>query len=359
MNRNKTKKAAMSLIVTEGCNLRCDYCFNKAIGYKNAFMSVEMAKKAIDLYWEMFNLGKNGIKDSSITFFGGEPLLNKQVVLESAKYIRALDEKSGIETKIVLMTNGTLVTKEFSREAKRYNLIVIVSLDSSETNHNEHRKDKFGKGSFDKVTKGLEILKKEGCEIIISTVLTPSSVSGNNILLPIIKEFGVKEMSMKPLIESMDIDSYIQGVVKYAIKHFEEAKKIGIDEFQVSAIKKSFVLGFPVSEGTLDCKCFMYDNQIVVWTDGAINTCEKMKDSSIGNLQTSIRELIQNKNELAEKLKQRLPTFNEECEDCEFNEICGGGCAFTARCITGDLMKKDPLNCAYSKEIWRLLGSKS
>ena len=201
----------------------------------------------------------------------------------------------------------------------------------------------------------MEILKEEGCKIIISTVLTPSSVDDDNNLLLMIKNFGVRDMSMKPLVDKIDANLYAKKISKYAMNYFEKAKRIGIEEFQVSDREKSFFAGFPTSEAVIDSGCFIYGNQIVVLTDGQINLCEKMKDSSIGNLQTPIRELIQNKNELAEKLKQRLPAFNEECRDCEFREICSGGCAFTARCITDDLMQKDPLNCAYSKALWKLM----
>lgn len=353
---------ALYLTMTDGCNLNCSYCLEqKEIAHESipSFMSADTARKAIDLYWEMFGLSKRMV-NSSITFYGGEPLLNQHVVIESARYVRELDEKYKIKTKIFINTNGTLITREFARKARYYNFIVIVSLDGPKESHNKYRKDLKGEGSFNRVIKGLKFLEEEGVETLISTVLTPSNFSRADDLLTMVERFHIKNIITSPLMgdtikliqNSSNIKEYARKAAASAVKYFKEAEKINIKELRISAKKKSFILGVPIS-GVPDIGCNI-NSQIVIWPDGQISVCEHMKDLTIGNFDTSVKELKQNRKNIAETLKQRLPALNKECRDCELKAICGGGCAFSAKEITGDIMRRDPVSCAYSKELWNL-----
>lgn len=368
-NERLGNEAIISVILTNNCNLRCKQCSNKKNFEQKmdedakADMSVETARKAIGKFWEMFDL-ENSKRERSILVIGGEPLTNQDALIAIAKHIRNLDKKSGIKTGIFILTNGMLVTAEFARMAKHYEIICAVSLDGSKEIHDKYRKDAYGNGSYDRAIKGLEILSKEDAKPLISTVLTNHSIKDAESIVAITKKFGIKDVMIKPLLgdtinfleKSADIEQYAKIAVESALQYFAEAEKIGIKKFPISANKESFVQGIFISGNpAIDCSCAMYGEQIAIWPDGTVSLCEKMKDMIIGSLQTPIEELVENKNILVEKLKQRLPPFNKECRDCDFKEICSGGCAFSARCITGDLMKKDPLSCFYSKSLYEIL----
>lgn len=362
--KNKQKAKSLYLVMTKQCNLRCSYCLeqpakgNCAPKSGSSLMSIETAKKAIDIFWEMFSCDKDTM-DSTITFYGGESLLNWPVIKESLEYIRELDKNDGIETTAMINTNGTLITKKIAQEAKNYNLIFIVSLDGLEAINDKYR----GKGSFDRIIKGLNILKEEGIKTLLSVVLTPSNFDGADDLLEIAQRFGIKEMVASPLmgdtikhiLNSADIKEYAQNAAVSAVDYFKKAQKSSIEELRIKAREKSFISGIPVLRST-DVGCLMYGDQIVVWPSSKISLCEHMEDLSIGTTDTPVAELIKNKNKLVEKLKKRLPVFNKECRGCKRKKICEGGCAFSARCITGDLTKKDLLSCAYFQKLYELLG---
>ena len=340
-----------------GCNLACDYCFSVCEGEDVvSFMTTETAIKAIDRYWEMFKLEKQTVSPV-INYLGGEPLLSQKVIIESTEHIRRLDtERTGGKTTIVLNTNATLVTESFAKFAKKNNFLVIVSLDGPREVHNKHRKNHRGKGSYDEVVKGIKTLKDSGVEVTISTTLTPENFDDSDSLLKIIQELGIKEIFVGQLLGkglgNYDINEYSRKAAVATIKYANNAKKFGIEELQTctkDSREHSRVLG-------IDIGCPIVDsNQIVAYPNGTISVCKNMQElTKIGDLDTSMDDLRFAKWEMVEKLKQRLPAFNKECRGCELKAICGGGCAFSAKEITGDIMKRDPVSCEYSKELWNL-----
>ncbi len=349
-----SKEAASSLIikVTNKCVLSCDYCFVNL--RETQFMTTEAAKKAIDRYWEMFELEKQ-TRSPVINYYGGEPMLGKELIMESTKYIRKLDaQRIGNETTIILNTNAILVDREFAEFAKNNHILVIVSLDGSREIHNIHRKNLKGKGSFDDVVKGIKILKNLGVEVTISITLTPENSKKTKSLIKIIKELGIKNICARPLLgksmESHGIIKYAREAASSTVSYANEAKKFGIKELQIcEGSEFSRVSG-------IDLGCPMSANQIVANPNGTFSLCKSMPEfTKIGDMDTPSNELWFAKLKMVEKLKQRLPAFNKECKDCRYKKKCTGGCAFSAMDITSDLMKKDPLCCEYSKKLYELL----
>lgn len=374
LNKKPEEEATMSIILTDACNLRCKQCSKKKSFEQETCqktpgrMSKKIAIKAIKKFWEIFDLEHSNIK-RSILVIGGEPLTNQKVLIEVARYVRTLDKKSGVKTGIFVLTNGTLVTKKIAEIAKHYGIVFAVSIDGSKESHDKYRQDAYGKGSYDKAIRGLEILSKEGAEPLISTVITDHSINDAKSIMALAEKFSIKDIMIKPLLgdtvnflkKPISIEQYTKKAVRSALQYLKEAEKIGIKKFPIYAKTESYVQGCFVSGNPdIECSCAMYKKQIAIWTDGTISLCEKMKDTGIGNLETVTEKLIKNKNELVGKLKQRLPAFNEKCKECgEFRKICSGGCAFSARCITGDLMEKDPLSCLYSKPLYKHLTEKN
>lgn len=356
------KRAVLYLVVSEKCNLHCSYCSCRKIEYCNASspsaMTIETAIAAIDLYSSLFDLEKNRERESTITFYGGEPLLNKKVILESIEYINEINRKARTSIEIVINTNGTLVTKEFAESLKGKNVTVVVSIDGPEKIHNVYRKNSRKKGSFNKVISGLEILKEAKIETCLSIVITPLNFSYAKDILEIARKFDIKEIGTNPLAgdtinyieKEFSIQIYAQEAARAAKNYFEEAKKIGVREYQTSIKKESFFTN------TFSIDCFAYSNQITVWPNGKVGVCPYLKDITLGNIDTSIEELRESKEDITSHWLQRLPLLNQECKDCEFREICGGGCAFGASVLEKNHMKKDRLSCEYTKELYRLFS---
>jgi len=172
-----TSLQILTLEITEKCNYRCGYCVYKGHmdekrvhGIKN--MSFDIAKKAIDY---LFGHSHNG-KDKAIGFYGGEPLLNFELVKKCVEYANSCfgTKKIGF----TITTNGSLVTKEIAQFLFDHDFTVLVSVDGPKEIHDAYRKFANGKGTYKRTIAGLENLVSVYGEvaqekIMLSMVYTP------------------------------------------------------------------------------------------------------------------------------------------------------------------------------------------
>ncbi|NMC60729.1 MAG: radical SAM protein [Candidatus Methanofastidiosa archaeon] len=161
------------LNVTEDCNFRCKYCvfsglYDSMRTHSKKYMDLSVAKKAIDYYFYLLNEGKryNPIRSPSIGFYGGEPLLNFELIKECVEYI----EDKYHPSKIIysLTTNGSLLDKEKADWLMQHNFTLSVSLDGPEEEHNRRRIYKDGRGTFKDVINNIRYIMSTGYTKITS-----------------------------------------------------------------------------------------------------------------------------------------------------------------------------------------------
>lgn len=146
--------------ITTGCNLRCKYCvfsgnYKSQRVHGNKMLSIEDAKKAIDLYFSYIEVGKmyNPNRKPTVAFYGGEPLLNFEVIKESITYIRKIYEGDVFFT---LTTNGILLTDEMIDFFIKEDVWLVFSLDGPAEEHNRNRIMQNGKGTFNIVFRNIK-----------------------------------------------------------------------------------------------------------------------------------------------------------------------------------------------------------
>lgn len=152
LNKNMSQ---LTLETTERCNLRCKYCIyqddhNDFHAFSERDMTFDTAKKAIDFANERTN------EKFYIAFYGGEPLLNFELIKQSVEYAEQLVK--GKELEFSMTTNAVLITEDIARYLAEHNFNVMVSLDGPEEIHNENRVFKDGTGSFKYTIRGLKLL---------------------------------------------------------------------------------------------------------------------------------------------------------------------------------------------------------
>ena len=136
MKNKKYNRFSLVLMVTHSCNLRCSYCYSG--GKIQRSMDSAIAFKAVDR-------GVNSIIDGGVfelSFFGGEPLLEVDLLSDIIKYAERLTRSKGIELKIFLTTNGTILNNKVKNLIKHPYLTVSVSCDGSPSVHDLNRYDK-------------------------------------------------------------------------------------------------------------------------------------------------------------------------------------------------------------------------
>ena len=146
--KNKSRDIkALCLHVAHTCNLNCSYCFASQGKYhgERALMSFEVGKRALDFLIE--NSGNH--VNLEVDFFGGEPLMNFDVVKELVAYARSIEKEKGKNFRFTLTTNGVGVNDEVIAFANKECHNVVMSIDGRKEVHDRLRKDYQGNGSYD------------------------------------------------------------------------------------------------------------------------------------------------------------------------------------------------------------------
>lgn len=145
----------IELIHTEGCNLACSYCFEKnMLGYRK--MPLDIAQAAVDL---LFKYSHNE-PHLYITHFGGEPTLNFPAIRNVTEYTEQKATVLGKSIRFDMTSNGVLFTESMVDYFAQHRIMVLLSVDGLEPTHNRYRVDKRGRGTFERVMKGLSLLKR-------------------------------------------------------------------------------------------------------------------------------------------------------------------------------------------------------
>lgn len=336
------------LLVSNDCNFRCLYCqIEENMENKNMInMSIEVAQKALDL------LKRNSNVDAkkTITITGGEPLLNIPVV----KFIIERARASFENTRIVIFTNGSLVTNELARYFRDNDILVLVSLDGPEEMHNKVRMNKANKGTFDSAMNGYNILKDEGCNVGIS------AVGGKHNIEKLDETFGFFTELTPPSIgfnfshfligKENPTEIPIELFGKILRKFYEQLREKGIFLENISRPITAFTSNIPkVNE------CQAQGKGLTVDARGKVGPCKSLLVNDIYS--EDIDNIVYVKdNSMFKSWAKRSPLIEDGCKDCAALSICGGGCAYDSFIsYSGDYKKIDERICRYEKDMLEYL----
>lgn len=173
----KRRITDLTLNIINTCNLRCHYCWNQAGAYGNFStgsrkMDKDIAFKAVDLLVRE----SKGAKDLVVDFYGGEPLLNFDLIKDVVDYCKNIQNKKKINFHFLLATNGTLLTKTRGEYLIGNGVDVAVSLDGSRKIQNAQRPFPDGRGSFDVILDNINSIRKDYRKRIVGrATFTPYS----------------------------------------------------------------------------------------------------------------------------------------------------------------------------------------
>ncbi|MEK3854902.1 anaerobic sulfatase maturase [Cytobacillus sp. FSL H8-0458] len=317
--------------VSEACNLACDYCYYSSCGGqpgKIAKIDPILLEKFIKEYMSL----TNGV--ASFAWQGGEPLLAgldffKQVVLLQAKYA----PKNTIISNS-LQTNATLITEEWASFFKQYNFLIGVSLDGPRNINDARRVTGHGKGSFDRVMSGIELLRKNRVDFNILTVIHQGNAGMARELMQFYQEEGFTHVQFIPCMDFRAQEPNLPG--QYLIS----PKEYG--QFLCEAFDAWYNDGNPFRSVRF------FDNMLNVYLHQEAELCIHRKscpktlileqngdafpcdfyindDYKLGNVrQDSLIDILNSpKYEDFLGLKPALP---DKCKSCMNLKLCHGGC---------------------------------
>ena len=358
---------ALCLHIAHTCNLNCSYCFASQGKYhgERAVMSFEVGKQALD-----FLIANSGSRRNlEVDFFGGEPLVNFQVVKDLVAYARSIEKEHGKNFRFTLTTNGLLIDEDVIEFANRECHNVVLSLDGRKEIHDRFRVDYAGNGSFDRIVPKFQQLVKarNGQGYYMRGTFThanPDFLKDIQVML----DLGFNELSMEPVVAAPDDPSALT----------EEDKAIVMEQYE----KLAMLMLDKDREG----KPFTFYHYMIDLTGGPciykrISGCgsgtEYMAVTPWGDLYPCHQFVGEEKFKLGDVWKgvDNTEIQNEflecnvyarpECRDCWARLYCSGGCAANAYHATGsvkgvykygcDLFRKR-MECAIMVAIARQLG---
>jgi len=335
------------LIMTEGCNLACRYCFLSDMVQRGRvlgkMMPPDIAFGAIDRFQALTKL--EGVEAPEIIFYGGEPLLNWQVMREVLGYARLAIPTCGI----TVNTNGTLITEGIATILKEFDVGVSLSCDGK--TNDENRVTPSGKGSLRRILRGLEILQKHGVQVAISCTITNANVDRlDQDFLWFANELGVDAVDFNIMLgHDLPTEDYGLRAAKKLVECFELSRSRGV---RIERVMRRVT---PFAEGRLSLvDCGGCGQQVVCAPDGRIGCCHAFLNDGSFFFQPDEVPNPQ-KHSLWKSWKQRSPFNISECLKCEALGICGGGCFYNAYVREGTVWNPDRTHCAHAKEMLKFL----
>jgi uncharacterized protein len=190
---------AMCLHIAHTCNLNCSYCFASQGKYQGerALMSFEVGKRAFDFLIEHSGTRRN----LEVDFFGGEPLMNFDVVKQLVAYARSVEKEHNKNFRFTLTTNGVLIDDDVIDFVNREMSNVVLSLDGRREINDHFRKDYLGRGSYDTIVPKFKRLveAREGKNYYMRGTFTHNNVDFTNDIFHM-ADLGFTELSMEPVV---------------------------------------------------------------------------------------------------------------------------------------------------------------
>lgn len=325
--------------LTEKCNLNCTYCYEKK---SDKDISFESIKKLVD------NEIKQKQKYSIIVFYGGEPLLQKNIIKNTIDYIKS--KKSKTKFYFGITTNGTLLDDEFLKYMKENDFINIAySIDGMKETHDLNRLTTNGNGTFDIVEKNAKNLLKSFDSVVAMTVITKNNLNNLSQNVAYLINLGFKCINL--LFDySQDWQDADLGEIRKQYNEIAEiyANKI-IQEHDVSIpLIDEKINTYIKDDYNCNDDCKLGFKTVAVGTDGNFYPCMqfvKNKEFVIGNCKDGV--------DISARLKllKNSKIEHEICKDCSIRKRCKHTCACRNYILTSDINELSPIICETEKII--------
>lgn len=343
---------ALCLHICHDCNLSCKYCFAGKGKYKGKaeYMSEEVALKAVDFL--IANSGNRKILE--MDFFGGEPLMNLDVVKKTIDYAKEEGKKAGKTFLFTLTTNGVLLNDQTADYLNREMENVVLSVDGRKEVHDGVRQTVNGKGSYEVIIENIKnFVKKRGDKhyYVRGTFTNKNLDFADDVVA--LADMGLTEISLEPVVLDKDDDLYISEEMLPKVREeyrrlaniYLERKKKGERLFNFFHFNIDLEGGVCLKKRVSACGAG--NEYFSVTPHGDIYPCHqfashpeyKMGNVFEGKLDDSIREIFRNAN---------LYT-KEKCKDCFAKYHCSGGCAANNINFSGDINTPYPITCDMMK----------
>jgi radical SAM additional 4Fe4S-binding domain len=333
-----SEKMKCTLAITQQCNLACDYCY---IQKKNAVMSLSTAEKAIDF---IFKHAKESNR-ISINFFGGEPLLEFDLIKKITNMIHSHQLFNEDLVTICVGTNGTILSEDIVDFLIRKNIQLFFSCDGPQNVHDTFRRFSDGRGSSAIVEKNIKQALKIFPITPVNAVYSPENVRFLPQVVDYLISLGVRNIYLSPNISAKwtKNDAEKLPIIYDTIgkKYLDFCRK-GVPRY-INFIDDKIAVILRGGYKPLE-RCRMGKAEFAFAPSGNVYLCERLigsdegKEHCLGNINTGL--INENSCEAISK------DLNEECLACGLRDFCINWCGCTNYHSTGNYNVVSPFMCA-------------
>ena len=311
------------LHVAHNCNLGCPYCYAKGGNYgrNKQMMSLKTARDSIDYIMKK----EPNLNEISIDFFGGEPLLNYEVIEQFVEY--AEKQYCGIKFKYGTVTNGTVMNSKIKNMLKKYKFHVMITIDGPKEYHDLQRVHINGKGSFDELLKNLPDFKESANYLCARIVYGKKNSNLYKAFKFIYEKLGIHDISYRPVMTELEEYKLDQESENFAI----ESLKTCFDYFLERKLENKKIESKFFSEQILNLidqkskKSFCdFGNFISITPEGNIYPCTHFiynDNFEVGNIYGTTE-----KTKVLDMCRKASLADYEPCKSCWVLKLCAGGC---------------------------------
>lgn len=330
---------ALCLHIAHTCNLNCSYCFASQGKYhgERAVMSFEVGKRALD-----FLIENSGTRHNlEVDFFGGEPLINFDVVKQLVAYARSIEKEKGKNFRFTLTTNGVLVDDDVIEFANRECSNVVLSLDGRKEIHDRYRVDYAGNGSWDKIVpKFQKFVEARGGQ---NYYMRGTFTHANPDFLKDIQEMldlGFTELSMEPVVCAPGDPSELTEEDKVIVmEQYEKLAELMLERDKEGKPFTFYHYMIDLADGPCIYKrisgCGSGTEYMAVTPWGDLYPCHQFvgeEKFKLGDIFNGVKNT-----EIQNEFKSCNVYARPECRDCWARLYCSGGCAANAFHATGSI----------------------
>ncbi len=357
---------ALCMHIAHTCNLNCSYCFASQGKYhgERAMMSYEVGKQALD-----FLVANSGTRHNlEVDFFGGEPLMNFQVVKDLVAYARSIEKEAGKNFRFTLTTNGVLIDDDVIDFANKECSNVVLSLDGRKEIHDRYRVDYAGNGSWEKIVpKFQQLVEARGGKGYYMrgtfTHANPDFLKDIEVML----DLGFNELSMEPVVGPEDDPSTLTAEdMPIVMEQYEKLAELMLKRHREGRPFTFYHYMIDLKGGPCVYKrisgCGSGTEYMAVTPWGDLYPCHQFvgeEKFKLGDIWNGVTNKACQDDFAACNVYTR-----PECADCWAKLYCSGGCAANAYHATGSVngvykygceLFKKRMECAIMLEVAKTL----
>ena len=358
---------ALCLHVAHTCNLNCSYCFASQGKYhgERAVMSFEVGKRALDFLVE--NSGSR--RNLEVDFFGGEPLMNFQVVKDLVAYARSIEKEKHKNFRFTLTTNGLQIDDDVIDFANRECSNVVLSLDGRKEIHDRFRVDYAGNGSWERIVPKFQKLveAREGKNYYMRGTFTHANPDFLKDIQQML-DLGFTELSMEPVVCAPgDPSELTEADLPIVMEQYEKLAELMLERDKAGQPFTFYHYMIDLTGGPCIYKrisgCGSGTEYMAVTPWGDLYPCHQFVGDEkflLGNIWDGVTNTA-----IQSEFAACNVYAHPECRDCWARLYCSGGCAANAYHSTGSVtgvyeygckLFRKRMECAIMVAIHRALG---